>query len=209
MGKGDIVTTKRDFNKAAYTWDEEPRRVKLAGEIASEIKAKVPLSADWDAMEIGCGTGLVTLDLAPHLRCITGIDSSCAMLDKLAEKVKATKTKNIKTALRDLEAGEMPTGSFHLIYSAMTLHHIKEPAKLLSSLTSNLYPGGWIAMADLAAEDGSFHNDPTGVFHHGFSEQELTKLLESAGYCNISVSSVSTLNKGERNYPVLIWLAQV
>ena len=200
---------KRDFDAVAQSWDEEPRRVKLAGDIATAICSKLNLSKEWDAIDVGCGTGLVTLALAPLLGSITGIDSSCAMLVKLAEKVKATGIANVKTALCDLSAGEMPDGDFHLIISAMTLHHIQDPAKLLSALTSHLRPGGWIALADLETEDGNFHDDPTGIFHHGFSKAELTNLLENSGYASVSISEATAIQKGDRTYPVLLAVAQI
>lgn len=202
------MTIKRDFNAVAGSWDEEPRRVKLAEEIATVISSKLNLSTDWDALDMGCGTGLVTLALAPHLGSIIGVDSSCAMLDKLAEKIKASGVVNVKTALRDLSTGEMPDGKFHLIVSAMTLHHMQDPATLLSLLISRLYPGGWIALADLEAEDGSFHEDPTGVFHYGFSRTEFTSLLEHSGYVSISITEATVIQKGNRTYPVLLALAQ-
>ncbi len=180
----------------------------LAGKIAEAICRTLDLSTDWDALDMGCGTGLVTVALAPHLGSITGIDSSCGMLDKLAEKVKASGIANVKTALCDLSVGEMPEGTFHLIVSAMVLHHIEDPGLLLSSLKARLYPGGWIAFADLEAEDGSFHDDPTGIFHHGFSRTELTRLLENSGYVSISISEATTMQKGDRTYPVLLAVAQ-
>lgn len=202
------MTKGRNFDAAALTWDEEPRRVKLAGEIAAAIKAEVKLSPDWDGLDIGCGTGLVTLNLAPYLRSMLGVDSSCGMLDKLAEKVNVIGMTNVKTALCDLASGEMPSGTFHLITSAMTLHHIHDPAALLPRLKSLLYPEGWIAFADLDAEDGSFHDDPTGVYHHGFSRIELTGLLENAGYVSISVKQAAIIEKNDRTYPVLLAVAQ-
>lgn len=202
------MTNIRDFNAVAQNWDEEPRRVKLAGEIAAAICSRLNLSTDWDALDLGCGTGLVTLALAPHLGSITGVDSSCAMLDKLAEKVKASGTANVTTALCDLSAGEMPDGKFHLIFSAMTLHHIQDPETLLSSLVSRLHPGGWIAFADLETEDGSFHDDPTGIFHYGFSRTELTRLLAHSGYAAISITETTAIHKGDRTYPVLLAVAQ-
>ncbi len=202
------MTKKRDFDAVAASWDEEPRRVMLAGKIAEAICRTLDLSTDWDALDMGCGTGLVTVALAPHLGSITGIDSSCGMLDKLAEKVKASGIANVKTALCDLSVGEMPEGTFHLIVSAMVLHHIEDPGLLLSSLKARLYPGGWIAFADLEAEDGSFHDDPTGIFHHGFSRTELTRLLENSGYVSISISEATTMQKGDRTYPVLLAVAQ-
>jgi len=202
------MSEKRNFDLAALNWDEEPRRVKLATDIAAAIKSNVPLSTEWDGLDIGCGTGLMTLQLAPFLRNITGLDSSCGMLDKLAEKVKVSGIQNVRSVLRDLAAGDMPEGKYHLITSAMTLHHIKEVVPLLSSLRSFLHPGGWIALADLATEDGSFHDDPSGVFHHGFSATELTALLETCGYSSVSVTTASKMQKIDQEYPVLLATAQ-
>ena len=202
------MTKIRDFDAVAGNWDEEPRRVKVATEVAAAISTTLNLSNAWDALDMGCGTGLVTLALAPQLGSITGIDSSGAMLGKLVEKVKASGITNVKTALCDLSVGELPEGTFHLIISAMTLHHIKDPETLLSSIRSRLYPGGWVAFADLEAEDGSFHDDPTGIFHHGFSRTELTRLLENSGYVSISITEATTMQKGDRTYPVLLAVAQ-
>ncbi len=202
------MTEIRDFDAVAGIWDEEPRRVKLATEVAAAIRNRLHMSSTWDALEMGCGTGLLTVARAPHMGSITGIDSSSGMLGKLAEKVKASGIANIKTALCDLSAGEMPEGRFHLIVSAMVLHHIEDPETLLSSLKSRLHPGGWIALADLEAEDGSFHDDPTGIFHHGFSRTELTRLLEKSGYVSISITEATAMQKGDRTYPVLLAVAQ-
>jgi len=69
------MTERRNFDTVALQWDEEPRRVKLAGEIASAMLQNIPVSPKWDALDFGCGTGLVTLQLAPALRNITGVDS--------------------------------------------------------------------------------------------------------------------------------------
>lgn len=202
------MTEIKNFDNVALNWDEAPRRVKLAGEIVSAIKAVITFSSEWDGLDVGCGTGLVTLQLAPLLHSITGIDSSCGMLDRLDAKLQSSGLTNVRTALRDIAAGDKPAGTFDLITSAMMLHHIKEIQPLLLTLKENLRPGGWIALADLVAEDGSFHEDPTGVFHHGFDGKELTILMESCGYSSISVTTATTISKGEKRYPVLLITAQ-
>ncbi|MEI6208964.1 MAG: class I SAM-dependent methyltransferase [Desulfuromonadales bacterium] len=202
------MTQRRDFDAAAAAWDEEPRRVKLAGEIAAGIAANVPLSAEWDALDFGCGTGLVTLPLSQHLGSMVGLDSSDGMLDRLRNKIQALGCKNVHTTLCNLEKGELPPGRFHLITSAMTLHHIPEIVPVLQSLRSLLHPGGWIALADLEREDGSFHDEQTGVFHNGFSAEEFQGMLEKAGFSSISISTVSRIEKGARSFPVLLATAQ-
>jgi ubiquinone/menaquinone biosynthesis C-methylase UbiE len=202
------MTQRRNFDDAAASWDEEPRRVKLASEIAAAIRKHVPISTEWDALDFGCGTGLVTLSLAEHLGSIVGLDGSQGMLDRLQSKIQDMGAVNVCSVLCDLEKGELPHGTFNLITSAMTLHHIPDIVPPLSALRTLLHPGGWIALADLESENGSFHDDPTGIFHHGFSGKELTEILEKAGYASIAIHSITNIVKGDKTFPVLLATAQ-
>lgn len=198
---------RKDFDAAALTWDEEPHRVQLAADIAAAIKESVPLSAEWDGMDYGCGTGLLTLNLAPALRSIVGMDSSQGMVDRLNAKCSAAGIHNTRAVRCNMEREKVPVGPFHLVTSAMTLHHVPEIAPLLASLHGLLHPGGWIALADLETEDGGFHDDQTGVFHRGFSREELEAFLTRAGFSSISVRRVTTVRKHEHLYPVLLAVA--
>jgi len=47
-----------DFSAAAAGWDTE-RRIKRAGIIADEIAASINIKDDHNALEFGCGTGLI------------------------------------------------------------------------------------------------------------------------------------------------------
>ena len=55
------------FDQAAATWDLADRRVTLARDVVAAIAAWVTLSKEQAALDFGCGTGLVTLALAPLL----------------------------------------------------------------------------------------------------------------------------------------------
>lgn len=202
------MTERRNFDAAALNWDEKPRRVKLATEVATAIQENIPLSKEWDALDFGCGTGLLTLQLAPALGSMTGVDSSSGMLERLNAKIQEVGFTNVQTELRDLEKGKLPTGRYHLITSSMTLHHIKEIVPLLKSLKTLLHPSGWIALADLAFEGGRFHDEPVGVFHHGFSTEEFAEMLAKAGYSSISITTAATIVKGDQTFPVLLATAQ-
>ena len=57
-----------------------------------------------------------------------------------------------------------------------------------------LNPGGYIAIADLYPEDGSFHGEGfTG--YKGFDPEELSKLLLKSGFENISHRQCFVINK--------------
>jgi len=94
---------KTNFDEKAATWDENPLRVMLAHDVADAIIREIKPTRDMDALEYGCGTGLVTLRLQPFVKSITGVDSSQGMLEIIKEKVKNQGLQNVRTQLVDFE----------------------------------------------------------------------------------------------------------
>lgn len=209
MHKGD----KRDFDAAAATWDEDPRRLRLAQEVVAAIVRELPLSSHMEALDYGCGSGLATLGIRPFVRRITGADSSRGMLDVLERKVRDQGLGNVSVQQIDLEERERLTGSYDLIISSMTMHHVSDVAELISRLVRLLNPGGWLALADLETEDGSFHEDLTGVRHHGFERDYLREICQASGLSHVRVVTATTVAKPASNggsyvYPVILAVGQ-
>jgi ubiquinone/menaquinone biosynthesis C-methylase UbiE len=184
-----------DFNQEAATWDAYPKRVKLAQDVAETIIRVLQPAPAMDALDFGCGTGLVTLRLQPLVRSITAIDSSPGMLGVLQDKVKNQGLANVRTRLVDFDKGEAPEGQFHLLVSSMTMHHVPDTAALLRLWFDLLLPGGLLGVADLDTEDGSFHGDNTGVFHLGFERSRLQKLLEDTGFHQVRATTAASMVK--------------
>lgn len=201
------------FNAIAATWEEDPTRTAIARAVAGAILETVPLAGTERAMEFGCGTGLVTGLLAPSVGHLLAMDNSAGMLDVLRRKLGELGIRNVEPLEADL-AQQMPAGPFDLVFSSMTLHHIEDVAGLVARVRDVLAPGGRIAFADLAKEDGSFHGaDVPGVMHHGFEPAELTGWLEAAGFSDVRVRIAHRIHRtradgSTRDYPVLLVTAQ-
>jgi len=190
-----VSAQKRDFDKAAASWDQNPTRLKLAGDVALAISQQVRLTPDVDVLDFGCGTGLLTLHLQPMVRSITGVDSSEGMLAVLREKIAQRNLANVRTAYLDLDKGHVLSGQYHLVVSSMTLHHIPDVARLLAEFRNVLKPGGCLCLADLDPDGGRFHEDSTGVFHPGFDRAVLVKTLEAADFCEVHAVTAAELVK--------------
>ena len=204
---------KKDFNKDAAQWDANPGRVKLANEVADAIIREAAPANNMDALDFGCGTGLVTLRLQPLVRTIIGADSSPGMLGVLENKIRTQGLKNVETRFVDFDKGDLIDGRFNLLVSSMTLHHVPDTARLFKQWHDLLLPGGLLCFADLDAEDGSFHGDNTGVFHLGFDRDHLKKLLLAAGFRDIRGTTATTMmrdieGKGEKAFPVFLIVAR-
>jgi ubiquinone/menaquinone biosynthesis C-methylase UbiE len=176
-------TETRDFDKDAARWDEHPTRVQLAQDVASAIARAVPLGPTMDVLDFGCGTGIVTLQLAPSVGFVTGVDSSQGMLEVLNAKIDRQGHTNVTT--RRLHPGEDLAGAYDLIVSSMTLHHIEDIDALLTQFFRSLKAPGWLCVADLDSEQGEFHEDNTGVFHFGFERAALRRAFVGAGFVDI------------------------
>jgi predicted methyltransferase len=89
----------------------------------------------------------------------------------------------------------------------MTIHHLDDILALFAKLYSMLNDGGFIAIADLDSEDGSFHSDNTGVFHHGFDREALQLIAEEAGFKQVKFDTASTINKPHCTFTVFLLTA--
>jgi ubiquinone/menaquinone biosynthesis C-methylase UbiE len=204
---------RKNFDQEAAAWDRKPGRVALAHDVADAIISSAGLRKDMDVLDMGCGTGLVTLRLQPHVHTITGADSSPGMLAVLETKVREQKIANVRTQVVDFEQGGTAAGSYDLIVSSMMLHHLPEPAALLRQMHGLLKQNGRLCVADLDAEDGSFHADRTGVFHFGFDRARLKQLLQQSGFRDVSDRTASTIvregaESGRKEFSVFLICAK-
>lgn len=192
-------TEKRDFDKEAASWDENPTRVKLADDVADAISKQIVLTPDMNVMDFGCGTGLLTIRLQPRVRSITGVDSSQGMLDVLNRKIAQLKLNAVSTLRVDLDRGDTLAGNYNLVVSNMTLHHIKEIGPLLDQFFAITAPAGYLCIADLDLDNGQFHADNTGVFHFGFARAALRKMFTEAGFENVNDRTAAKVMKPVAN----------
>jgi SAM-dependent methyltransferase len=200
---------RKDFDKEAAAWDQNPGRVKLANDVADSIIGELKPTRDMDVLDFGCGTGLVTLRLQPFVKTITGADNSKGMLGVLQDKVRGGGLKNVKTQFVDFEKGGKVEGTFHAVVSSMTLHHIHDPAPLFRQLHDLLNPGGILCISDLDKEDGSFHGDNAGVLHFGFERSHVKDLLEKTGFREVrDVTAAAVVKeiegKGKKTFTVFL-----
>jgi ubiquinone/menaquinone biosynthesis C-methylase UbiE len=200
------------FDDKAAEWDANALRSALADAVVRAIIAHLPVERPENALEFGCGTGLVTTRIARYCSLMTAVDSSREMLKVLNEKIAAEAIANIKPVFCDLsragaieELGE----SFDFVCSSMTLHHIPDTARFLGLLNGIMEPGATLAIADLDAEDGLFHDDESGDIHHGFDRKSLKEILEAAGFISVGFITAHIIEKKNRagrmaSYPVFL-----
>jgi len=200
-----------NFDERAKNWDADPSRTERALAVAECIRSTLPLKAGMTAIEYGCGTGLLSLCLQKDFASITLADSSQGMLDILSEKIKSSGVANMYPIRLDLASDPLPVSRFDISYSLMTLHHIPEIEPALKNFFELLNPDGWLCIADLDSEDGSFHGESVTDVHKGFERSLLQKQVEAAGFRNVSFTTVCDITKqidgSEKSFPVFLLTA--
>ncbi|RPJ25240.1 MAG: class I SAM-dependent methyltransferase [Chloroflexi bacterium] len=201
-----------NFDERAREWDSDPDKVKRAHAVADAIRKAVPLSKSMNALEYGCGTGLVSFALQADLGQITLVDTSQGMLDVLGEKIASTGVTNLHPARLDLAVDPPPVERYTLTYSLLTLHHIDDTKNILTKFHALLEPNGYLLVADLDKEDGSFHTDGSTDVHLGFERGVLQRQVEAIGFRNVTFSTAyeikKKINGEEKVFPVFLMVAQ-
>jgi len=201
-----------NFDERARDWDSDPDKVERARTVAEAIRRAIPLSNDMKALEYGSGTGLLSVALQSDLGQITLADTSQGMLDVLREKIANAGATNMHPVRLDLASDLLPTERYDLTYSLMTLHHLQDVKDMLAKFRDLLTPNGYLLVADLDKEDGSFHTDGSTDVHLGFDRNELQQIVEAIGFGNVTFSTAYEIKKKigseEKTFPIFLMTAQ-
>jgi ubiquinone/menaquinone biosynthesis C-methylase UbiE len=189
------------FDKQAAAWDDNPVRRELTGAIAAFICQAIPLNKQFSVLDYGCGTGLLSFLLSDKVGSICAADVSDGMLEQVRKKIAAGNVENIEAVNFDITKAKPTKKNLDLIVSAMAMHHIEDSAGAITKLAQLLKPGGWLAIADLCAEDGSFHEAGVAV-HNGFEPEEIAKHIKSLKMASVIYKNVFEIPKNQKIYPV-------
>jgi len=203
-----MSTGKRDFDKEAAAWDENPGRVRMTNSIADAIISRIKLHGGMDVLDFGAGTGIITVRISPLVHTVTAVDGSRGMLDVLQSKVRSLEQTNVKTQWLDFETGETIRGSYDVVVCSMMLHHVGEISPLFDQFFNVTRDGGYICLADLDPDGGQFHGNNEGVVHFGFHRMELKNALASAGFSALSdctaAEVVKPVDGGKRSFSIFL-----
>ena len=189
------------FDKKAENWDSGAVRVDGTLAIANAINERVELTPAMEVIDFGVGTGLLGFEIAKRVKQVYGVDTSTKMLEQIAQK--NPPELHIKTIKQDIIQNPLEQ-KFHGLVSSMTLHHIEDLEAFFTTIYSNLHNEGFIAIADLESEDGTFHSDNTGVFHFGFDAEELSAIAKKCGFKDVEFTTINTIKKPHRDFDVFL-----
>ena len=201
------------FNEQAKNWDNDPTKHERVKIFADEITQFINPNKKLNALEFGCGTGLLSFKLKDAFKTIILVDNSEGMISVLKEKINNAGIENFIPMKVDFLEDDFSIPKQDVIYTLMTLHHIKDLNRILSIFKANLKPVGYLAIADLVNEDGSFHAHlPNFDGHNGFDKSALSETLKKHGFEEVFYKICYTIEKKTENgiveYPLFLMVAK-
>jgi len=201
-----------EFDVKAAEWDSNPMHWDRSKAIAEEMVRLLPLSSSMKALEFGAGTGILSFMLKEHLHEITLMDNSIEMIKIMNDKIEKTKVSNLNTIYFNLEDNDYKEKKFDLIYTQMVLHHVADVEGIINRFHRMLNPNGYLAIADLYKEDGSFHGDGFDG-HNGFEVDDLIEVLAKNGFNEFAHKKCFVVNREMANgdvkpFPLFLLIAK-
>ncbi len=113
-------------------------------EFARLLDQAIP--GDAKVLEVGCGTGQMSLFLATADRTIVGADLTRASLELGADAAKRYALDKVHFVETDLRSPGLKHGAFDVVYSSGVLHHTPDPRASFASMAKLVKPGGMIVL---------------------------------------------------------------
>ena len=172
--------------------------------VSAALVARANVQAGERAIDIGCGTGMTSAELARRVGPkgqVLGIDVSEPMLARA--RLRLDPAVPLAFQLADATTHEFPRGAFDLLFSRFGVMFFADPARSFANLRTALKPGGRLAFAcwrrpdenpwmGLPLQAAAPHLPPQprpgpedpGPFSFG-REERVRRILETAGFAAI------------------------
>ena len=135
---------KRFGDTATRIAENQDRRIKETGE---RLRTLLAPNGEERALDVGTGAGEIAIALAPLVRQVIGIDLVAELLEEGRKRAPA----NVELIEANATALPFEPGSFDIVASARTFHHVPRPELVLAEMNRVLRPGGTMLVVDQLA----------------------------------------------------------
>ncbi|WP_407312245.1 class I SAM-dependent DNA methyltransferase [Desulfosporosinus sp. SB140] len=195
MGNTDI------FDMMAKRYDTL-ERIQIAKLASDAIREYLIDANDKKAIDFGCGTGLVGMNLLNEFNSILFLDSSQNMIDHIKQKIIGFNIQNADTLYFDLEKECLLDLHADYIFMSQVLLHIHDVKSVLSRLYDVLNVGGHLIIVDFNLNEEVVSD----MVHNGFDQAELSDLMAKVGFKEIQSKTFYTGSKIFMNHDASLFI---
>lgn len=171
------------FAGAGESWDA--LRHELFGSAVGGGALLGLLDDRWVVGDLGCGSGHLSVLLAPFVSRVVGVDASANMLEQA--KARSEGIPGIELRQGELESLPIESAELDAAILSLVLHHAPDPRRVLVEVHRVLRDGGRLLLVDLAPHNETDFRERMGHVWLGFSSSQVTEWLQEAGFTNVKV----------------------
>ncbi len=108
----------------------------------SDVVSLLDPESDERVLDVGCGTGHLTAEIADYGANVVGVDASAEMIDAARRAHPDLAFRCVDARELDASDGSVPEAPFDAVFSNAALHWIRDQDRALSAIASVLRPGG-------------------------------------------------------------------
>jgi ubiquinone/menaquinone biosynthesis C-methylase UbiE len=135
------------WDKQAPGYDRRSLKIYERAYDLSIQKARATLSPEHQVLEIGCGTGIIALGIAPCVDSVVATDISPQMIAVAKSKAEGLAISNVDFRVCDGYSLPYESQAFDSVLLFNVLHCVKEPTALLREAHRLLKPSGLLVSA--------------------------------------------------------------
>ncbi|UUZ84835.1 class I SAM-dependent methyltransferase [Paenibacillus sp. P26] len=178
------------FEMIANIYDT-PERIQMAKESSDAIRNYLVDAKSKNAIDFGCGTGLVGMNLLNEFNSILFLDTSQNMINQVKQKITDFNIQNADTLCFDFEKESLSDLHADYIFMAQVLLHIQDVEFVLARLFDVLNEGGHLLIVDFNKNEKIVSD----IVHNGFNPGELADIMTKIGYRDLQFKTFYTGSK--------------
>ncbi len=184
----EVLRVRREnFDQHAGPDTRDGRQLVPGRSWAAWARALGHLLPPVEVVDMGCGEGYLTIEVARWARRVIAVDRSPAVLARAKGLAGRRRATNITFKRGELDRLPLEAASVDVALLSQALHHSADPAHTLAEAVRVVRPGGKLLVLDLRAHEETWVREKLGDRQLGFGDDQLAALLTGAGLINIKV----------------------
>ena len=170
----DVVRKSFDRQVGLFSGPDSPFARRADGALAW----LEPLAADMLVLDVACGAGHVSEQVASHVRQVVGIDLTPALLNLGAERLRGAGVGNVLLQEGNAEALPFVDASFDVVFCRAALHHLADPRRAVAEMVRTCRRDGRVVLSDLIAPSADLR-DVFDQLHRKIDPSHVRAFLET------------------------------
>ena len=142
---------QKEFGRQAVAMSESP--VFNNRQALDRLVHACELSRRMRVLDVGCGPGIVSAELARQAGQVIGIDITPEMLDQARRRCAEAQLSNVEFLAGPADRLPFEDRSFDVVVSRLTLHHVAQPSMVLREMARVAKPDGRVVLSDIVCSE--------------------------------------------------------